>query len=52
MTTETDYLIDRHEVERRVCLTRSSIYDAMRAGAFSVAAQGWTQGRALAVQRY
>ena len=34
MTTETDYLIDRHEVERRVCLTRSSIYDAMRAGAF------------------
>ena len=30
----TEYLIARHEVERRVGLTRSSIYDAMRKGEF------------------
>ena len=30
----TEYLITRHEVERRVGLTRSSIYDAMRKGEF------------------
>ena len=30
----TDYLIDRQEVERRVGLTRSTIYDAMRRGEF------------------
>ena len=32
MTAE--YLIDRTEVEQRVGLTRSSIYDAMRKGNF------------------
>ena len=31
---EPDYLIDRPEVEKRVGLTRSSIYDAMRKGNF------------------
>ena len=30
----TEYLIDRQEVERRVGLTRSTIYDAMRRGDF------------------
>ena len=30
----TEYLIDRTEVEKRVGLTRSSIYDAMRKGNF------------------
>ena len=34
MTAE--YLIDRTEVEKRVGLTRSSIYDAMRKGKFPV----------------
>ena len=31
---DTEYLIDRTEVEKRVGLTRSSIYDAMRKGNF------------------
>ena len=31
---DTEYLIDRTEVEKRVGLTRSSIYDAMRRGSF------------------
>ena len=31
---EPDYLIDRIEVERRVGLTRSTIYAGMRAGTF------------------
>ena len=31
---DDDYLIDRGEVERRVCLTRSSIYQKMRHGDF------------------
>ena len=31
---QPEYLIDRPEVEKRVGLTRSSIYDAMRKGNF------------------
>ncbi len=32
----TDYLVDRADVERRVGLTRSSIYAAMRRGDFPI----------------
>ena len=45
----TSRLLNRHQVQECIGISRSSLYRLMRAGLFPNANQGWRQGSAVGI---